>query len=109
MSNISDIRAYEVLDSRGNPTISAEVILADGSTGSACSPSGASTGSREALELRDGDNNRYLGKGVLKAVDNINKIIKITAIKKAISNCIDKPKIKYKTKPIIKCKISFIG
>ena len=76
MSNISDIRAYEVLDSRGNPTISAEVMLADGSTGSACSPSGASTGSREALELRDGDNNRYLGKGVLKAVDNINKIIK---------------------------------
>ena len=76
MSNISDIRAFEVLDSRGNPTISAEVILADGSTGSACSPSGASTGSREALELRDGDNNRYLGKGVLKAVDNINKIIK---------------------------------
>jgi enolase len=76
MSNISDIRAYEVLDSRGNPTISAEVILADGSTGSACSPSGASTGSREALELRDGDNNRYLGKGVLKAVDNINNIIK---------------------------------
>jgi len=88
MSNISDIRAYEVLDSRGNPTISAEVILADGSTGSACSPSGASTGSREALELRDGDNNRYLGKGVLKAVDNINKIIKPLLLgKNALDQC----------------------
>ena len=88
MSNISDIRAYEVLDSRGNPTISAEVILADGSTGSACSPSGASTGSREALELRDGDNNRYLGKGVLKAVDNINKIIKPLLVgKSALDQC----------------------
>ena len=88
MSNISDIRAYEVLDSRGNPTISAEVILADGSTGSACSPSCASTGSREALELRDGDNNRYLGKGVLKAVDNINKIIKPLLLgKSALDQC----------------------
>lgn len=88
MSNISDIRAYEVLDSRGNPTISAEVILADGSTGSACSPSGASTGSREALELRDGDNNRYLGKGVLKAVDNIHKIIKPLLLgKSALDQC----------------------
>ncbi len=88
MSNISDIRAYEVLDSRGNPTISAEVILADGSTGYACSPSGASTGSREALELRDGDNNRYLGKGVLKAVDNINKIIKPLLVgKSALDQC----------------------
>ena len=76
MSNISDIRAYEILDSRGNPTISAEVSLVDGSIGSACSPSGASTGSREALELRDGDQSRYLGKGVLKAVSNVNKIIK---------------------------------
>ena len=88
MSNISDIRAYEVLDSRGNPTISAEVILADGSTGSACSPSCASTGSREALELRDGDNNRYLDKGVLKAVDNINKIIKPLLLgKSALDQC----------------------
>ena len=76
MSNISDIRAYEILDSRGNPTISAEVSLVDGSKGSACSPSGASTGSREALELRDGDQSRYSGKGVLKAVSNVNKIIK---------------------------------
>ena len=76
MSKIADIRAYEILDSRGNPTIGTDVILMDGSIGSACSPSGASTGSKEALELRDGDQSRYLGKGVLKAVDNVNKIIK---------------------------------
>ncbi|MEP3856945.1 MAG: phosphopyruvate hydratase [Porticoccus sp.] len=72
MTKISDIHAYEVLDSRGNPTIEADVILEDGSVGSACAPSGASTGSREALELRDGDKSRYLGKGVLKAVENVN-------------------------------------
>ncbi len=83
MSNISNIRAYEILDSRGNPTINAEVILEDGSIGSACSPSGASTGSREALELRDGDNSRYSGKGVLKALDNINGIIKPLLLSKS--------------------------
>ena len=76
MSNIVDIKGFEVLDSRGNPTVMAEVILASGAVGSACAPSGASTGSREALELRDGDKSRYLGKGVLKAVANINDIIK---------------------------------
>ena len=76
MSMIADIRAYEVLDSRGNPTIEADVILDDGSVGSACAPSGASTGSREALELRDGDKSRYLGKGVLKAVENVNTEIR---------------------------------
>ena len=76
MSNIVDIRAYEVLDSRGNPTVEADVILEDGSTGSACAPSGASTGTREALELRDGDKARYLGKGVLNAVENINTEIR---------------------------------
>ena len=76
MSNIVDIRAYEVLDSRGNPTVEADVILEDGSTGSACAPSGASTGTREALELRDGDKTRYLGKGVLNAVENINTEIR---------------------------------
>ena len=65
---ITDIRALEILDSRGNPTVEASVRLADGSTGTACAPSGASTGSREALELRDGDAARYLGKGVRKAV-----------------------------------------
>jgi enolase len=76
MSKIVDIKAFEVLDSRGNPTVMAEVILDDGAVGSACAPSGASTGSREALELRDGDKSRYLGKGVLKAVGNINTTIK---------------------------------
>ncbi|TYL47258.1 phosphopyruvate hydratase [Marinomonas sp. IMCC 4694] len=72
MSQIVDIKAREVLDSRGNPTVEADVFLADGSVGSACAPSGASTGSREALELRDGDKSRYLGKGVLKAVGAVN-------------------------------------
>ncbi len=76
MSKIVEVKAIEVLDSRGNPTVSADVILECGANGSACAPSGASTGSREALELRDGDKSRYLGKGVLKAVDNINKTIK---------------------------------
>ncbi len=76
MSNIADIRAFEVLDSRGNPTVQADVVLDNGIVGTACAPSGASTGSREALELRDGDKGRYLGKGVLKAVANINDSIK---------------------------------
>ncbi len=68
MSEIVDVRAFEVLDSRGNPTVMAEVTLEDESVGTACAPSGASTGTREALELRDGDQSRYLGKGVLSAV-----------------------------------------
>jgi len=72
MSNISKIIGREIMDSRGNPTVEAEVHLADGSIGLAAAPSGASTGSREALELRDGDKARYLGKGVLKAVAAIN-------------------------------------
>jgi len=76
MSNIADIRAFEILDSRGNPTVQADVILENGIVGTATSPSGASTGSREALELRDGDKERYLGKGVLTAVNNINTTIK---------------------------------
>jgi enolase len=71
MSEIIDIRAREILDSRGNPTVEADVITADGALGRAAVPSGASTGSREALELRDGDKSRYGGKGVLKAVANI--------------------------------------
>jgi enolase len=82
MSQIVDIKAREVLDSRGNPTIEADVILADGSVGSACAPSGASTGSREALELRDGDKSRYLGKGVLKAVAAANGPIRDALIGK---------------------------
>lgn len=72
MTTIANIKAREVLDSRGNPTVEADVILKDGTLGRACAPSGASTGSREALELRDGDASRYLGKGVLKAVSAIN-------------------------------------
>jgi len=70
--NIANIHAREVLDSRGNPTVEAEVTLADGTTGRAIVPSGASTGEHEAVELRDGDKRRYLGKGVLKAVGNVN-------------------------------------
>ena len=76
MSIIADIRAFEILDSRGNPTVQADVILENGIVGTATAPSGASTGSREALELRDGDKERYLGKGVLTAVNNINTVIK---------------------------------
>jgi len=76
MSKIIDIRAREVLDSRGNPTVEADVILDSGNIGSAIVPSGASTGTREALELRDGDKSRYLGKGVLKAVENIHNTLR---------------------------------
>lgn len=75
MSIIIDVFAREVLDSRGNPTVEVEVILEDGTMGRAIVPSGASTGAYEAVELRDGDSNRYNGKGVLKAVDNVNEII----------------------------------
>lgn len=76
MTTIANVIGFEVMDSRGNPTVMAEVVLESGVVGSACAPSGASTGSREALELRDGDKSRYLGKGVLKAVANINEQIK---------------------------------
>jgi enolase len=72
VTNISEIRGRQVLDSRGNPTVEAEVWLADGSVGRAIVPSGASTGEREAIELRDGDKENYLGKGVGKAVENVN-------------------------------------
>ncbi len=72
MSEIIDIRGREIMDSRGNPTVEADVITADGAIGRAAAPSGASTGSREALELRDGDKGRYGGKGVLNAVNNIS-------------------------------------
>ncbi|WP_018693465.1 phosphopyruvate hydratase [Algicola sagamiensis] len=75
MSEIVKIIGREVMDSRGNPTVEADVHLASGAWGRACAPSGASTGSREALELRDGDKSRYLGKGVLTAVENINTAI----------------------------------
>jgi len=72
MATISHITGFEILDSRGNPTVAARVVLADGAQGFAAAPSGASTGSREALELRDGDPKRYLGKGATKAVANVN-------------------------------------
>ena len=75
MTKISKIHAREILDSRGNPTLEAEVTLADGSYGRALVPSGASTGSKEAVELRDGDKTRYMGKGVKKAVANVNETI----------------------------------
>ena len=80
MTTIAKIHAREILDSRGNPTLEAEVTLADGSLGRAMVPSGASTGSKEAVELRDGDKTRYLGKGVRKAVENVN-----TTISKAVT------------------------
>ncbi|MBK6282398.1 MAG: phosphopyruvate hydratase [Draconibacterium sp.] len=72
---ISEVKAREILDSRGNPTIEVEVVLESGAFGRAAVPSGASTGENEALELRDGDKSRYLGKGVLKAVENVNEVI----------------------------------
>ena len=75
MSWIEQVHAREILDSRGNPTVEAEVVLADGEIGRAAVPSGASTGENEAVELRDGDAQRYGGKGVLKAVENVNEII----------------------------------
>lgn len=86
MSTIVNVTGFEVMDSRGNPTVMAEVVLACGAVGSACAPSGASTGSREALELRDGDKSRYLGKGVLKAVANINDTIKPLLLGKEAAN-----------------------
>jgi enolase len=76
MSRISDIRGREILDSRGNPTVEADVILDSGAGGRAAVPSGASTGTREAVELRDGDPKRYLGKGVLKAVEHVNGVLR---------------------------------
>ena len=75
MGKIKNVFAREILDSRGNPTVEVDVILESGIIGRASVPSGASTGSREALELRDNDSTRFMGKGVLKAVNNVNNII----------------------------------
>ena len=75
MSYITDIHARQILDSRGNPTIEVDVFTSNGILGRAAVPSGASTGIHEAMELRDGDKSRYLGKGVLKAVENVNTLI----------------------------------
>ncbi len=80
MTEIVDIKAREIIDSRGNPTVEADVILSDGSMGRAAVPSGASTGEREAIELRDGDKSRYLGKGVSQAVANINDEIRASLL-----------------------------
>ena len=84
MSKIVDIKAREILDSRGNPTVEADVILCCGTVGRAAVPSGASTGEHEAIELRDGDKSRYLGKGVSKAVANVNTKIKAALVGKCV-------------------------
>ena len=76
MAQIRDIVAREVIDSRGNPTVEADVVLDSGAVGTAAVPSGASTGTREAVELRDGDDARYGGKGVTKAVSNVHEVIR---------------------------------
>jgi enolase len=80
MSRIADIRGREIIDSRGNPTVEADVILDDGTLGRAAVPSGASTGTREAVELRDGDKARYLGKGVLRAVEHVNTVLRAAVL-----------------------------
>lgn len=84
MTEIQDIKAREILDSRGNPTVEVDVILKNGIIGRASVPSGASTGSKEALELRDEDPNRYQGKGVLKAVNNVNTLIRANLIRRDV-------------------------
>ncbi|MCL6632026.1 MAG: phosphopyruvate hydratase, partial [Alicyclobacillus herbarius] len=89
MSEIFDVQAREVLDSRGNPTVEVEVELESGATGRAIVPSGASTGAHEAVELRDGDKSRFLGKGVQKAVANVNEVIGPELIGEEASDQID--------------------
>ena len=89
MSRIIDVHAREVLDSRGNPTVEVEVFTESGAYGRAIVPSGASTGEREALELRDNDKSRYLGKGVLKAVENVNTILKDVVIGMDVTNQVE--------------------
>src|SRR6187402_1882866 len=86
MSVITDIHAREILDSRGHPTVEVDVTLESGAFGRAAVPSGASTGEREAVELRDGDKTRYLGKGVTKAVKNANTKLAKVLIGKEASN-----------------------
>lgn len=86
MATIKDIKAREILDSRGNPTVEVDLTVDNGQVFRAAVPSGASTGIYEACELRDGDNHRYLGKGVLKAVNNVNTIIKPALIGKNVTH-----------------------
>ncbi|HEX2898000.1 MAG TPA: phosphopyruvate hydratase, partial [candidate division Zixibacteria bacterium] len=85
MAKFKKITARQILDSRGNPTVEVDVLLSDGSFGRAAVPSGASTGAYEAVELRDGDKSKYLGKGVLKAVENVNKTIAKALIREKIN------------------------
>ena len=82
MSTITQVHAREIIDSRGNPTVEADVILASGTLGRAAVPSGASTGTREAVELRDGDSARFLGRGVTRAVENVNTLLREALIGK---------------------------
>ncbi len=100
-SAIKDIRAREILDSRGNPTIEADVILADGTIGRAAAPSGASTGSREALELRDGDKDRYMGKGVKKAVANVNSQIRSALMDKDVTDIKSDERYTLEVRPVL--------
>src|ERR1051325_8425418 len=86
---IKSIHAREILDSRGNPTLEVDVVLLDGAIGRAAVPSGASTGAHEAVELRDGDKARYLGKGTLKAVHNVNAVIAPALIGRDASDQLD--------------------
>jgi enolase len=86
MIKMTEIRGREILDSRGNPTVEADVTLADGTTARAAVPSGASTGTREAVELRDGDKSRYLGKGVQKAVGNVNGVLREALLGQEFAN-----------------------
>ena len=86
MTAVVNVIGREVIDSRGNPTVEADVVLESGALGRACAPSGASTGSREALELRDQDESRFLGKGVLKAVQNISGPIAQRVIGRDVSD-----------------------
>src|SRR6185436_9655083 len=91
MSKIKSVHAREIIDSRGNPTVEVDVLLSSGTLGRAAVPSGASTGEHEAIELRDGDKSRFKGKGVLKAVNNVNTIIaKAVKGKEADYQAIDK-------------------
>ena len=97
MSKIVDIRGREIIDSRGNPTVEADVVLESGAVGRAAVPSGASTGTREAVELRDGDKKRYLGKGVTRAVANVNGELKQALVGRDAANQADIDQLMIKT------------
>ena len=104
MTEIAMIHAREVLDSRGNPTVEAEVLLESGAQASAMVPSGASTGEHEAVELRDGDAGRYLGKGVSKAVDNVNNRIapELCGLDAGDQNLIDRRALQQRADHVVK-------